>query len=444
MDNATPVSGEALRGFGEVAYGGSDQFMVSNLDVFRLLESVPAGVLVHAADGRIRYVNPEAARLLGLHQDQLLGRRFDDPAWELLDGDGAPLPLSAHPFNRVMNEGQPIYNLMLGAALSTGRELRWMRVNAYLDVRPPDRFVVVTFTDTALSPQRTYAYQEAFELVDEAIVITSADRTDPNWPRITYVNAACCSLSGYSRRELIGASPRLLQGEGTDRQALDRIREALDAGRPVRETLLNYQKGGRPYWLDISISPLHDSWGNISHFIALQRDVSHLKQEALTQRRAAERDPLTRLRNRRGFDAKLQALIAKGALGSTFAVVVLDIDHFKRINDSLGHDQGDIVLVRLSELLRRNLRRRDIVARFGGEEFVVLLPDVGRDIAFQTAERLREQVAAIDEPVPFSISLGIACSRQPVERFRSVLTRADRALYAAKSAGRNRTEVAAD
>lgn len=416
--------------------------MVSNLDVSSLLENVPAGVLVHAADGRIIYVNAEAERLLDLEREQLLGRGFDDPAWELLDGDGALLPLSAYPFNRVISDGQPVRDLVLGAALGAGQDLRWMRVNAYLDDRSPDRVVVVTFTE--LSPQKAYAFQEAFELVDEAIIITSADRTDPNWPRITYANAAFCSLSGYSRRELIGASPRLLQGEGTDRLALDRIREAVEAGRPVRETLLNYQKNGRPYWLDISISPLHDSWGNISHFIALQRDVSHLKQEAITQRLAAERDPLTRLRNRRGFDAKLNTLIAKEALGSTFAVIVLDIDHFKRINDSLGHDQGDIVLVRLSELLRRNLRRRDIVARFGGEEFVVLLPDVGTDIAFQTAERLRQQVAAIDEPVSFSISLGVACNRQPAEGFRSVLTRADQALYAAKAAGRDRTKMAAD
>ncbi len=414
--------------------------MLSNLDLPLLLENLPAGVVVYAANSQIVYVNPEAERILGVPSAQLVGRLADDPSWELRGSDDRPLPVSGHPFERVMADGKPLNNMVLGVTFGTAHQLRWVVVSAYLDKHSPERFVVVTFTE--LSRQRPVPFQEAFELVDEAIVITSADPSDRPWPRITYVNAAFCTLSGYSSVELLGETPRILQGEGTDRAALDRIREALVDGRPIRETLLNYNKVGKPYWLDISISPLLDSRGRITHFIALERDVSHLKQEAISQRRAAERDPLTHLRNRRGFKAALKGLMANGRIGrSRFSVITLDIDHFKRINDSLGHAKGDIVLTKLGEILRTSLRRNDVVARFGGEEFVVLLPDTDLDIAYQAAERLREAVMAIDTPTTFTISLGVACSG-PQERFESVLLRADRALYTAKESGRNRTERA--
>lgn len=266
-------------------------------------------------------------------------------------------------------------------------------------------------------------------------IVCEAAPIDPPGPRISYVNAAFCALTGYTAAEAIGQTPRILQGEGTDRETLDRIRAAVVAGQPIRELLLNYAKDGRPYWLDIAIAPLHDPLGRVTHFVAIERDVSQLKQEALSHRDAALRDPLTDLLNRRGF-LENAALALRDC--ASCSVIAIDLDRFKEINDRQGHATGDAVLRHVAGAIEDAFRKGDLCARFGGEEFVVLLPDTAQEVARQAAERLRSSVAgAIDAPVPYTLSAGVA-EVLPSETLEQGIARADEALYAAKAAGRNR------
>ncbi len=259
------------------------------------------------------------------------------------------------------------------------------------------------------------------------------------------MNDAFCQLSGYDQHEVIGKTPRILQGEGTDRAALDRIRTALAAQQPVRETLLNYNKHGSPYWLDISIFPLQEYSDKVTHFVAIERDVSVAKQAELAQREVAQRDPLTGLLNRRGFDAladgALQALRAS-RLG--YAVVTIDLDYFKKINDRFGHLMGDQVLREVATLIGQALRKDDLCARFGGEEFVLLLPSADRNQALEVAERLRAstaqvRIAAADEWISVTLSAGVAVDAS-AQNLLKALNDADTALYRAKALGRNRVE----
>ncbi|MEM0935530.1 MAG: GGDEF domain-containing protein [Pseudomonadota bacterium] len=155
--------------------------------------------------------------------------------------------------------------------------------------------------------------------------------------------------------------------------------------------------------------------------------------------RLADRDPLTGLLNRRGLERSLAERHDKAERG---AVMMMDLDHFKNVNDAFGHDVGDRVLRDLARLLRRQMRRPDLAARFGGEEFVVFLAGLGQDAALRVAERLRMAVedSLMVEGRPQTVSIGLALW-PPGESFATILKRADMAVYAAKSAGRNRVHL---
>ena len=162
--------------------------------------------------------------------------------------------------------------------------------------------------------------------------------------------------------------------------------------------------------------------------------------ERLSQ--AALSDPLTGLRNRRGFEERFVAEVGRARRsGSALSVLVGDLDHFKLVNDRLGHPAGDAALVRTGDLLREAVRDADLVARTGGEEFALILPDTRQAGAYMLAERLRAKVerAFAGEAVPVTISFGLAAFPNHGDSGEELAAAADRALYAAKELGRNRT-----
>ena len=164
--------------------------------------------------------------------------------------------------------------------------------------------------------------------------------------------------------------------------------------------------------------------------------------------RLATLDPLTSVYNRRSIeDIAARAIAAARRHGNKVSVLLVDADHFKRINDELGHEAGDGALRTLVGVLRLNARREDAIGRMGGEEFVVLMPDADEDSAVAGAERLRAAVEAArfavgTQRVPLRISVGVAALRDARDDFAMLVRRADRALYEAKRAGRNRVEAA--
>jgi len=169
----------------------------------------------------------------------------------------------------------------------------------------------------------------------------------------------------------------------------------------------------------------------------------HHSERAAEFAESAERDPLTGLGNRRHFDRLSRELLpAAQQHHQALALAMIDIDHFKDVNDAHGHAVGDAVLVTLAQLLRENTRTGDVLARFGGEEFVVLLPDMPLHLAMQVCERLRERVAnypwALANAPALSVTISIGLTLAPPYEAAQLLERADAALYSAKRAGRNR------
>ena len=416
-----------------------------DIQLSELLQNLPAGVVLHDLDSRIVYANSKALNLLRLSEEQAYGKDAIDASWNFIDCDFQSLAPKDYPVNRVLESGKRISEQVIGILDSSNSKPTWVVVNAYLDTSQDKHHVVVTFTD--ISQQYSLPFREIVDKATDAILICEADNLNaPDGPKIVYVNPMFSKLSGFSEQELMGNTPRILQGPETDRQALDRIRKALEKQEEVRETIINYTKNNEPYYLDISIFPIRQHGGDkVSHFAAIERDVTALKKAELVHINNASKDSLTDLFNRRGFAEIAETIIKRYSKDTSYSVLAVDIDFFKKVNDKYGHSVGDKVLKTLAKLFLASFRESDLCARFGGEEFIFLLPGINTKQANSVAERLREDVALQNFYVAgksFSVTIsGGISSGQGIEQLADVIEKADKGLYQAKELGRNRIVV---
>ena len=225
------------------------------------------------------------------------------------------------------------------------------------------------------------------------------------------------------------------------------LRAAVQSQGDVQSLLPWRHADGQRLWGDCVIMPLVESDGGVSGYVAVVRDVTedHLRQQQLISE--ARHDPLTGVCNRRGLELQALKLVEPDPLSATRpGWIMIDIDHFKLVNDRHGHDGGDSVLKAVAGALQAMARGNDVLARFGGEEFVLLLPAITEEPAFGVAERLRQRVQALRVDIDggtarVTASFGVAL-QAPGELWTRALERADAALYRAKSAGRNQVRLA--
>jgi len=264
---------------------------------------------------------------------------------------------------------------------------------------------------------------------------------------ITFANATSLELLGYRPEELIGQSPEILISQDI-RDAHRRYRRAYELAPTRRSmgrlnTLVAVKKGGEIIPVDIALSPI-GSEGQGPLTAVTIRDARQQRALVLELEHLATTDPLTGALNRRSFDNAYARELerAKRAKNHLF-VMLLDIDHFKQINDQYGHAVGDKALIQLVLTCKSTLRKTDVLARIGGEEFAILSPADDAAEAMTLAERLRENVmtitvAAAASVLSFTVSIGVADAYPGENTVTGVLARADQALYEAKRSGRNR------
>jgi len=289
--------------------------------------------------------------------------------------------------------------------------------------------------------------------------VTIADMRLPDQPLI-YVNDAFETLAGLPRDEVLGRNCRFLQSPDTDPAALARIRAAVDRGEECRETVLNLRGPGRdPWWNEIHLAPVFDADGVLVQYIGVQHDVTArvVAERALLQERDRNRafldrieelaytDPLTGLPNRRRLEERVETALWNARSGTdTVALLFVDLDGFKAVNDELGHAAGDELLQAVARTLRTRLRRGDLLARLGGDEFLVALTGLAPDTAAGEARHVADQLSAtVAVPMPAAgrevtvgASVGVAVYPADGEEFGALLHSADMDMYARKTASR--------
>lgn len=298
--------------------------------------------------------------------------------------------------------------------------------------------------------------QRAIESCSNGIIITDATLHDNP---IIYVNAAFEGITGYSAREVIGKNPRFLLGNDRDQLGSERIRAALREQAETQAVLSNYRKDGSLFWNDLKIAPVRDESGRVTNFVGVQNDITELKRYEQDLERQANYDVLTGLANRNLFLERLAHEIAHSQRNrKPVAVAFLDLDHFKIVNDSLGHSVGDELLKIIAGRLRSCIRTSDTAARFGGDEFALLFPDQscadnvmsivkrisGAVSCFSLAGELKKVLAAVSEPISLAetdinvtCSIGVSIYPQDGADAEALLKNADMALYRVKEQGRN-------
>ena len=292
-------------------------------------------------------------------------------------------------------------------------------------------------------------FQTLIQSTTDVVMMTDATPQDAGGPIIVYVNPAFERLMGYTAEEVLGQSPRMFNGPDTDNHTRYRINKALREGKSIRTEILKYCKDGQARWLDMNIVPLLDAAGVITHFASVERDLTRYKKIERQLANMALFDALTGTLNRPAFYQHAEKEFARSKrYYRPLSVIMLDIDHFKRVNDQYGHQGGDQVLQIFAEACQEIIRSTDLMGRVGGEEFALLLPDTPLKAAFNLAERLRERITkypylAGDMLIEITASLGVAELHNDDDDFKGLLQRADEALYSAKHAGRNQVKVAA-
>ncbi|MBD8530425.1 MULTISPECIES: diguanylate cyclase [unclassified Massilia] len=266
--------------------------------------------------------------------------------------------------------------------------------------------------------------------------------------RIQYTNPACDRYLGYAAGELSGAALDDLLAPSVAQEYLDLFSQEMAEGanpacRGAREVLIR-RRDGVLRAMDFTLTPMA---ADQPLFVALLHDITHHKQSENALQRAALADPLTKIANRRHFDGFMDKEWQRAVRsGEPLSLIVLDVDHFKGYNDSLGHAAGDTCLQQVAMALQSHaLRATDLAARYGGEEFVLLFGETGFEAACALAEAIRAHVEALNIPNPRSstsrwvtASLGVATIvPTQLDDIKEFFVCADRAMYAAKDAGRN-------
>lgn len=453
---------------------------IDRINLKSLLKHAHIGVVIHRLDTSIVYANPTALKLLDMNYNQVIGRDAFDPSWYFIDEYQQKIPIDSYPVKQVLNSGKPLINEMIGQYNPTTREVNWFLVNAYPEVGEEfgdEGFIIVTFNEIT-ARRHLFSYRDVIENTRDIVIVTDANTIKaPFGPQIVFVNRAFEELTGFTAEEAIGETPRILQGRGTDEECRKRIHNALEKHQPIRETILNYTKTGKPYWLDMDIFPLRSQFGKVTHFAAIERDVTdqtyyadqlskrnedlrqlknsleqlvsektkELRDANYTLQRLAHYDELTGIPNRRYF---LEQVTKQCAMADRYerlvAIGMIDLDHFKKINDQYGHDTGDTVLKETAQHLRSFFRAEDNFGRMGGEEFAFAVLVNNAKAAEGMCQRLvssyaAEPITVDDAEISVTMSVGVfvvPSSKSEID-IDDALKKADSALYGAKKAGRN-------
>ena len=419
-----------------------------------LLEHLPAGVVVHDVDGRILHANRLACELTGRSLAHLRGTRSDGKAWQLLCADGSPMQAKQFPVNAVLRTGRQLSQQVIGIRDAEADPVRWLICNAYpeRDEQGVLRRVVVCFTDCTALKEAEQSLQKS----EERLRLVLLGSTDAYWDydlveeKIHY-SQRWWTMLGYQPDELGCHTDLWLElMHPDDRPELLRFwKDLLEGDRETYsvEWRLRHHDGHYVPVLSRGFVT-RDARGRALRVSGTNTDLTERKQAEQRIYELANFDHLTGLPNRRLLVEELDKALARSRRSGCFgAVIFLDLDNFKLLNDTMGHDFGDMLLRQVAERLRHTVRHCDQLARLGGDEFVLVLEDLAEESreavseAQHVVEKLQSSLAQpyyLDGRLFLSTpSMGVALFDGGATDLETILKQADLAMYRAKSEGRN-------
>ena len=418
-----------------------------------LLDHLPAGVVVHDRNSAIVAANLAAQRLLGCDVQALIGKLATDPFWQFIHPDGTPMAVSEFPAARTLRERQAVADLVLG--VPQGGAIRWLICNAYpvFDAHGALHSAVVCFTDCTDLKNTEQALQRSEQRLQ--LVLRGSDEASWDWDLQTqdlYYSPRWWSMLGFPP-DALPATAQLwstLMHEGDRERVQGFLKNILASGEETYAIEFSMRHRGGHYVPVLSKGVIvRDGSGRPIRIAGTNTDLTERKELERRLTVSANHDYLTGLPNRRFLQDKLaQALAASARSGLCGSLLVIDLDYFKNLNDTEGHDVGDLLLQQVAQRLSSTVKPGAFVGRLGGDEFIVILDPGAPSLQAARADAEREcaQLAAVLSSAyrlgrsshALTPSIGVtlfdgAGAVSPDSLFKQ----ADIALYEAKAAGRN-------
>ena len=431
------AAGRQIRVFGMVQdvterWRAEQALLMSEKNFRALLEDANVGILVHY-QGKHEFANTKLLDMLGYTLDEFRKTTMVD----IVDPNEYP-KVEARYRARMQGKNVPnIYDTILMTKHGASLDVELTSTNTFWEGRPAGLVLLQDITDRQQAVDRMRKLSSALEQTADSVIITDASGV------IEYVNPAFEQVTGYQREEALGQTPRLIKSDRQKPEFYESLWETILSGRVYNDIFINRRKDGSLYYEEKTITPLKDDNGNVTHFISTGKDVTERIQIQERLQYMAQHDALTDLPNRvLLFDRLKQALVRARRHQRYLAVLFIDLDRFKNINDSLGHEAGDQLLQQLSARLRSCVRDDDTVARFGGDEFVILLDDVAREgdiheVAQKILCELQPPFKIAAQRLFITASIGVSLFPNDGEDSGALLKYADIAMYRAKEMGKN-------
>lgn len=417
-----------------------------------LFENILHGVLFQNERGEITGANPMAEKILGLSLDTMLGRYPSDPQWPVIHEDGSAFSGDEHPSMRALKTHKPVCDVVMGVFNPRLAQIRWIQISSVPQFRAGAATPFEVFSTFSDVTER----KKAEEILKRHKIIVDTAQ-DGFWMadvlgNIQEVNKAYAWMTGYSVNELLGMRISDLETNEDAEDVKRHILRIIEIGHDQFETRHRHKQG---YEIDMEVSVTY--MAETRQFFVFCRDIRERKRAEQVMRELAYRDALTGLPNRRMLIDRLAQAMAASKRNETYgALMFLDLDNFKPLNDQHGHELGDALLIEAARRIKLCVREADTVARFGGDEFVVMVTDLDAEIkpaleqARLVAEKIRLALGAsyfLGKQLPgpqsgevehqCTVSIGVVMFVNHEFSEQDLLNRADKAMYQAKQTGRD-------
>lgn len=397
-------------------------------DMEATLDRIEDGVVVFDVEGRFVHLNRGAATILQRDRDSLIGQRASIEFSELLHSPAGDQIL------RSFAEQSPSSRTQFFPQLE-----RWVELHSY----PGPEGVSLFLHDVTkeYEAERQMRLQvAALEYTADMVVVTDTHNV------IEYVNASFVTATGHDAAEAVGRRLVELQSIEANKMFLEEVLPAvLLRAKPWRGRVVNQRKDGSFYPEELTVTPITNDDGEITHLVIVKRDRTEWNRREEQLAALAEIDQLSGVMNRDGFLRRLTEAVSTMNEGETGSLLLFDLDRFHMLNDTLGHEWGDVLLKQAADVINLGVRQHDVVGRVGGDQFAVLLRSTHPDESLTLADRLRQKVEVIrftDAGKEFSASMSVGVAMLDGNTQGSeVLRRGDVACYAAKAHGGNRVEM---